>query len=423
MASVSEAAAAQETRGAVSRPFLSDNSMWEAFGGRAVGRIVYGAAEIGECRAAVEAVRSGGPDEWYAAWVGLADRLALDADSSAARGRKVSAREAWFRAATYYQVAYAPLFGRPVDPRLIAAFDKEEAAFHKAATLCEPAVEILEIPYEGTTLPAYFAKVDDTGRPRPTLVCTNGYDSNLQEMFFAHAPAGLRRGYNCLLFDGPGQGRVLYKQGLPMRPDWEHVVTPVIDYALTRPEIDPARIALVGWSFGGFLAPRAAAFEQRIAALIADPGQGDQRDQLATFLPLDDAQKVAFPNIDPHLLDGMETHINGPDADPMLRWRFVQRGQWVHGVDSLFEMLKALAGFEVLSVASQISCPTLLTTTEGDAAAAGGAALLSALTVARKGRLFFTAAEGAAGHCEAFNRSLYHQRAFDWLDETFEAAG
>lgn len=405
------------------RGFLSDNEMWEIFGGRAVGRIVYGGAEIGEARAAVAATGDGGPDAWYAAWTAMADRLAAGAEASAAAGHRASAREAWLRAACYYQVAYMPLFGAPVDPRLVAAFDKETAAFQAAAARFDTPVEVLEIPFEGTTLPAYFARVDDSGRPRPTLVCTNGYDSNIQEMFVAQAPAALRRGYNCLLFDGPGQGRVLIRDGLPLRPNWETVVTPVIDYALTRPEIDPERIALVGWSFGGFLAPRAAAFEHRIAALIADPGQGDLRETLAGMLPLDPAAKAAFPDIDPHALDGMAAWLASPEADPMLRWKLVQRGQWVHGAPTLFEMLKALAGFEVISVAPQIACPTLLTAGEGDPTAATGPALLAALTVARKERLVFTATEGAGGHCEAFDRSLYHQRAFDWLDETLGVSG
>jgi len=91
-------------------------------------------------------------------------------------------------------------------------------------------------------------------------------------MYFAFAVAANRRGYHCLLFDGPGQGRVLIQQGLPMRPDWENVVRPVLDYALTRPEVDPARIALAGWSFGGYLALRGAGGERRLAACIADPG-------------------------------------------------------------------------------------------------------------------------------------------------------
>src|SRR5205823_5574240 len=209
--------------------------MWEAFGGRAVGRIVYGGADLGECRAAVEAVGAGGVDAWYRAWTAMADRLAAIGDDSGARGHTVSAREAYLRAVTYYHVSYLPLFGRPVDPRLVSAFDAEAVTFRKAAALFDPPIEAIEIPFEGRMLPGYFVKVDDSSILRPTVIHTNGYDSNIQEMYFAHAPAAIRRGYNCLLFDGPGQGEVLIKQGLPIRPDWEHVVSPVIDYAPARP--------------------------------------------------------------------------------------------------------------------------------------------------------------------------------------------
>lgn len=402
----------------VQRPILSDHTLWEEFGGRAVGRIVYGGADVGECRAAAEGVAAGDAQGWYRNWTAVADRLAAVGDDSAAKGHSVSAREAYVRAATYYQVSYLPLFGRPTSPQLVAAFDKEVAVFQKAAALFDPPVEALEIPFEGTTLPAYFVKVDNSGQWRPTLVCTNGYDSNIQEMYFAHAVAATRRGYNCLLFDGPGQGRVLIKQGLTIRPDWENVVRPAIDFVLTLPEVDPRKVVLLGWSFGGFLAPRAAAFEHRIAALIADPGQGDQRDSLVPRLPLTDAEKAAFPDIPPNRLDGMAAALKGADVDPMQRWKFLQRGPWVHGVDTLYDYLKDLVRFELLAVAPQISCPTLLTAAEGDPTADGGAALFAALTVARKDRVIFTAAEGAGGHCEAYARTLYHQRTFDWLDET-----
>lgn len=401
---------------AAQRPLLSDNEMWEAFGGRPISRISYGGAQIGEIRAAIEATGNGGTDEWHSAWKNMADRLVGVGDDCVANGHTLSARETYLRAAAYYQATYFPLFGKPVDARLIAAFENEVTAFQKALTLYDTPIEVLEIPFEGTTLPAYFAKVDDSGKPRPTLICTNGYDSNIQEMFFAHAPAALQRGYNCLLFDGPGQGRVLYKQGIPMRPNWESVVTPVIDYAVSRPEIDTRRMALVGWSFGGFLAPRAAAFEHRIAALIADPGQGDQRDAVLSMLPLTQKQKADFPNIDPHLLDGAAKKI---ESNPMMRWKVVQRSQWVHGTDSVFETLKALSEYSVLSVAHQITCPTLLTAAEGDFTAAMSKRLLAALTVTRKELVNFTNAEGAGGHCQAFSRALYHQRSFDWLDETF----
>jgi alpha-beta hydrolase superfamily lysophospholipase len=89
-------------------------------------------------------------------------------------------------------------------------------------------------------------------------------------MHYGHAAAAQRRGYHVLTFDGPGQGRALIEDNVPMRPDWETVVRAVVDFAMTLPGIDPARIALAGWSFGGYLAPRAASGESRIAALIAD---------------------------------------------------------------------------------------------------------------------------------------------------------
>ena len=132
--------------------------------------------------------------------------------------------------------------------------------------------EQVSIPYEGARLPGYFYRVDPSATPRPTLLVHGGYDSTGEEQYFETVPDALERGYNCLVFEGPGQGSVIRCQNLPFRPDWENVVTPVLDYALTRPEIDPHRIILLGKSLGGLLAPRAAAFEHRLAACIAVDG-------------------------------------------------------------------------------------------------------------------------------------------------------
>ena len=104
-----------------------------------------------------------------------------------------------------------------------------------------------------------------------------------------------------------------------------------------------------------------------------------------------------------------------------MRWRLIQRGLWVHGAQSLFEYFADLTRFELSPVAAEIRCPTLLTQAEGDPLAAGAPALFEALTVQRKALVRFTAGEGAAGHCEGAARRLYHQRVFDWLDETLAA--
>src|SRR5829696_5381413 len=237
------------------RPLLSDNPMWEAFGNRALVLAIDRGADFGECITTVGRVGAGGVDDWYREWVATADRIAAIGDESAAGGHSASAREAYYRACNYYRSSYFPLCGALTDLRLVKAFDKETAAFLKGAALSDIPIEAVEIPFEGKTLPGYFVTVDGSDTPRPTIVHTNGYDSTIQEMYFAHAPAAIRRGYNILLFDGPGQGRNLIKDGIHIRPDWENVVRPVIDYALTRPEIDPDKIAWPAGALGASWPP------------------------------------------------------------------------------------------------------------------------------------------------------------------------
>lgn len=91
-------------------------------------------------------------------------------------------------------------------------------------------------------------------------------------IYFGGAAAALQRGYTCLTFEGPGQGATIRLQRIPFRHDWENVITPVVDDLHTRPEVDKQRIALMGISLGGLWALRAAAYEHRLAACIANDG-------------------------------------------------------------------------------------------------------------------------------------------------------
>jgi len=392
--------------------------MWETFGLRALPYAIYGGADIGECVTTVDRIGDGSADDWHREWTATAERLAAAARGSEKSGHAVSAREAYFRASTYYHVSYLPLFGYPVDGRLTQSFEAEVACFQHGAALSTPAIESLEIPFEGRSLPAYFLHADGSGRPKSTIVHINGYDSNIQEMYFAHGPAAVRRGYNCLLFDGPGQGRNLIRDGSALRPDWETVVSAVLDSLLRRSDVDPDRIVLAGWSFGGFLAPRAAAFESRIAALIADPGQWNQRDGLKA-LPVPAEVLNDLDHADPTLFGAIEQAIRSSAADSMMYWRLIQRLLWVHGKSNLYDLAREIARFEISSVVQNISCPTLLTAAEGDPVARGAQTLYDAL-ICRKTLVKFTLAEGSGGHCEALSRALYHQRVFDWLDETLK---
>ena len=106
------------------------------------------------------------------------------------------------------------MFALPVDPRVIEAYGKQTDSFQKAAALFEPPIEILKIPYENTTLPGYFIKPDESEAARKTLLCTGGYDGTCEELFFNIGGGALERGYNVLIFDGPGQGgaRTIFQQ-------------------------------------------------------------------------------------------------------------------------------------------------------------------------------------------------------------------
>src|SRR5262245_25112319 len=112
---------------------LFDDPLFEQFGMRALGQVVYAGADVGECLVTAERITAGDIDSYHREWVATADRVAAIADESAGRGHRVSAREAYLRASTYYRVAYFPLYGRPIDPRLAAAFGREMATFAQAA--------------------------------------------------------------------------------------------------------------------------------------------------------------------------------------------------------------------------------------------------------------------------------------------------
>jgi pimeloyl-ACP methyl ester carboxylesterase len=386
---------------------------------RALSHAYYGGADIGECLTTAQRIRETDAESWYGEWLDTADRIEAAGDACLAKGHRVSAREAFLRASNYHRTASIFLLGLPLDPRLVQAYERQAAAFGKAAALFSPAIEPVAIPYANTTLPGYFVSADnsgdDSGQPRQTLILTGGYDGTAEELYFFNAAAAARRGYNCLFFDGPGQGGALIKQGLHIRPDWENVITPVLDYVLTRPTVDPNRVALMGLSFGGYLAPRAASREHRLAACIADPGEFD------LFAAVTDRMPPVLAHQLPHgnaaalgllkgILDARAHEVTGG-------WG-LRRGMLVHGVTTPLDYVLACRDFTMEGYAEHIRCPTLVCFADHDEVAAYAQRLYDALTCP-KDFVSFTAAEGAGEHCESGNRSLFHQRVFDWLDERF----
>ncbi|MGY1806916.1 alpha/beta hydrolase family protein [Blastococcus sp. SYSU D00669] len=229
----------------------------------------------------------------------------------------------------------------------------------------------------------------------------------------------LARGWNVLTYDGPGQNAALVRQGLPFRPDWEHVLTPVVDRLLERPDVDPARIAVVGVSQGGYWVPRAVAFEHRVAAAVADPGVVDvstySAEQLPHFLVklLDAGEGEKF---DKEVELGLK--LSGATRTT-LRWRMRP-----YGVTSYFDFFTAMRRYALTDEQlAAVGCPLLVTDPEHEQFWPGQSARMARGVGARAQLLPFTSAEGADGHCEPAATGLRGERVLDWLDEQVPAAG
>ena len=383
----------------------------------------YGGADFGEVRAVAQAVGDGDDAAFHAAWVAAGDRLQAEADAQLAKGHAQSARESLLRATAFYGSAYRPLFGAPVDARLVATFRRQVAAFDRALALGAHPVAPLRIPFGKLGLPAYLIPAEGREREvRPLIIFNDGYDGTVTDTYFASAVAASQRGYHALLFDGPGQGEMLFEHGVPLRPDWETVVGAVVDFALTQPTVDAGRIALSGWSLGGHLAPRAAAAEPRLAALVADPGTwsiaAGFRDALVRRLGMSAEAASDLGSLEQPVIERLKRFIAG---DRLLHWKVMRRGFWVHGVDNLRDYLASAELFTLEGRAELIRCPTLVTMAENDALAAYAPRLFEALRCP-KALMRFTASEGADGHCEMRNRSLLNRRVLDWLDEQLGGA-
>lgn len=399
---------------------LFRDELHEDFGTWPVAYIPYGGADFGEIRAVAAAIGDGDDGAYYDAWNAAGDRLSAQADAMLASGHVANARALYLKASAFYGTSFHPLYGAPVDPRLMAAFRKEVVAFDKGLALGAHPVEPLAIPFERTPLPAYFIPAERfETEVRPLIIFNNGYDATITDEYFACAVAASRRGYHSLMFDGPGQGAMLYERGVPLRPDWEVVIKAVVDFAETLPLVDTKRIALSGWSLGGHLAPRGASGEPRIAALIADPGTwsiGDGfRDVVVRMFGVSPEAAADLGALDQTIIDKMDAFVRG---NRRLNWKVVQRGFWVHGVNDLRAYLASAQLFTMKGRAHLIRCPTLITKAENDALAADAGAFFDALECPRT-LMHFTAAEGAEGHCEMGNRSLLNGRVLDWLDEQF----
>ncbi len=379
---------------------------------RTIGHGSYEGAELGECLAAADGVIDGDRESWYRAWLSLADRTFGAAESSAAQGHRESARRAFLRASNYYRNAYVFHLEAPLPARVREMYCRQRDAFQRAAAAMIRPPEQLTIPFEDTPLPGYFCAVDETRRP--LIISVGGYDSTAEESFFWNGAAALAHGYHALIFDGPGQGQMLIEGGIHFRPDWEKVISAVIELAVSRDDVDVSRIVLIGESWGGYLAPRGAAYDRRVALCVLDPAQIGLFRVMLSRLPLPVGLKNQLPQGPRWLVMLLKVLMARLARQPTAGWA-LRRGMLTHGAESAWDYFVDAARYEQADLIGTISCPTLVCDAEDDDISAYSKAFFELLRC-EKDYLRFTADEGAGEHCASGNRALFHERVFDWLD-------
>jgi len=386
----------------------------------ALGSVYWQAADVGEVLTTVDRIHDGRARSWVDEWAATADRLTQLAAASAAAGRARSAAGQYLRGSLYYSLATYSADGAGDQALFESLWEKHRDAWDRFVDLADfgaAAAERIEIPYEGTTLPGYFFRSGPAGTPRRTLIFNNGSDGSVVGALTGGIADALERGWNAMTFDGPGQNAALVRQRLAFRPDWEKVITPVVDFLSARPDVDGEKLALLGVSQGGYWVPRALAFEHRIAAAVADPGVVDVSTTALGHLPHMMIKLLEAEDREKFDRDMEWTLRISPATRSLLALRMRP-----YGVDSPYEFFSAIRDYALTDEQiGRITTPLLVTDPDNEQFWPGQSAELFGKLTGAKAIIAFTQEEGADSHCEPAASGLRGERVFDWLDERIPA--
>jgi pimeloyl-ACP methyl ester carboxylesterase len=381
---------------------------------RWMGTAPYHGADVAEVLDLARRLTAGDFEDWYTEFASLAERVAEEGWHDRPESA-VTRRDRAFRSAAYFRAADFYLHGNREDPRIKSTWANATEQFDRAIAELVPAGERVIIGADGFGVPAILYRASEGGA-RPTVLMFNGFDGSQEEMLHICGFAALERGFNVVTFEGPGQPTVLREQGLGFRHDWEVVVTPVVDFCETVPEIDAARIALLGVSFGGYLAPRAAAFESRIRAVITIDGLFDAYESVLNLLTPEMQQTRDGGDV-----RGFDAAVRlAMEHDTGFRW-YIEQGLWAFRVDSPYEFFDAARPFTLDGVVQKIACPVLVCQATADKFNPGQAERLAVALGDRATLRAFTVAESAAAHVHPGASVLMNGVVFDWLTQTFDA--
>lgn len=388
----------------------------------ALGSAGYGAGEVGEVLTAVNTINKAGlsAQTYTETFKNLGDQLS--APPANGKPGTQTTRFRALRAAQYYAQALYFVLGSDTPGSEEQLYRAGRDAWDTFCRLCDPAPVTAHVPYGGRTpLPVWFFRPDHSGKRRPTVILTNGSDGQNVDMWTYGVPAALQRGWNALVYEGPGQGQLLFVNQVVFTPRWETVVTPLVDWLSARSDVDTGKIALTGLSMAGDLAPRAAAFETRIAALVAMPGvlspwlgfPAEIRKILTPDKEKTNAiwNKEVVPELPQPAAATMRKRIEPFSVPAMLAAR---QGKMFTDFYTPATLIKSL---DITDVVSRIKMPTLVLDYDDEQFYPGQPRQMYDKLTAPKDYVKLTAATGAQLHCSPMAPQHHCEVVFDWLQE------
>ncbi|WP_424465720.1 alpha/beta hydrolase family protein [Pseudoclavibacter helvolus] len=400
---------------ALSRPLFHDAD--QNFEAKVVlGSVGAGAGDLGEIFATLAAIEDGKRESWVRAWFARAQATQQLAEVSTSNGRNATAAAQWLRASAYYGHALNAIAAIGDADGYANAFALHRSAWDRFATLRARPLERLSIRYGKGSLPGYLQRPDAPAAAggAPLLVLVNGSDGTLTDLFATIGAAAAARGYAVLYFDGPGQQSQLVA-GSRFRPDFEAVLTPVIDHAMGLSGVDRSRVAVYGVSQAGYWVPRALAFEHRVAAAIVDPGVTDVSTSWVSHLPAPmrhELEKGDSKHFDQYMKLGL-----GHSAADRAIWSF--RAKPYAGT-GYFAVYREVERYRLTpELAAAIATPLLITSPEHEQFWPGQSERLAEL-VPDSELVPFRAVNGADSHCEPLARTAVNEVLLDWLDARLE---
>ncbi|KAJ3498078.1 hypothetical protein NLG97_g1405 [Lecanicillium saksenae] len=386
---------------------------------RAAGYANIGGADLAEVIAICSRIPAGDEQQWLQEWRAAGDRAAKNAEQSLAANNKPSARDAFLRASNYYRTAEFFRRENPTQDEISKTLAHLSSnMFYSAAKLMSHITEKVNIPYEGTTLPGTVMRRDKSDQPRPIIIVNGGFDNPREELGYAVAAAALELGYNVLCFDGPGQGETLREQRIVFRPDWEKVITPVVDFVFDQHYVDKEKVIIIGVSMGGYLVARAAAFEHRAAAIILNDGVYD----------FASAFRDNTPAIGKFLVKQGWDGVMNAMMRQYMRWDTgfkwgVLNSQWAFGVSCEADVLRVVENYTLEGIVDKIKTPALVLDAPDDHFLKGQPLALFERLTCEKEFAKMSVEEGASAHCHMGSGGRLNQVIFDYLQRRVQQTG